>query len=116
MGGGLAALARAGDGCRHADPGRGLHKLAVLERHGVNGNVGRGFVQGFGPMHGAIATSIGHDCHNLIVIGSDDADMALAVNRLIAMQGGIAVVRQGEQDTGPVAWLLALAAETARTI
>lgn len=84
------------DGCRHADPGRGLHKLAVLERHGVNGNVGRGFVQGFGPMHGAIATSIGHDCHNLIVIGSDDADMALAVNRLIAMQGGIAVVRQGE--------------------
>jgi adenine deaminase len=84
------------EGCRWADPERGLHKLAVLERHGVNGNVGRGFVRGFGPMRGAIATSIGHDCHNLIVVGSDDADMATAVNRLIALQGGIAVVRRGE--------------------
>jgi adenine deaminase len=83
------------DGCRHADPARGLHKLAVLERHGVNGNVGRGFVSGFGPMRGAIATSIGHDCHNLIVVGDDDADMALAVNRLIELQGGIAVVQAG---------------------
>jgi adenine deaminase len=84
------------DGCRQADPERGLHKLAVLERHGVNGNVGRGFVKGFGPMHGAIATSIGHDCHNLIVVGDDDVDMAVAVNRLIEMQGGIAVARRGE--------------------
>lgn len=84
------------DGCRWADPERGLHKLAVLERHGVNGNVGRGFVRGFGPMRGAIAASIGHDCHNLIVVGDDDADMALAVNRLVALQGGIAVARRGE--------------------
>ncbi|MFO1068954.1 MAG: adenine deaminase [Geminicoccaceae bacterium] len=84
------------DGLRHADPDRSLHKLAVLERHGVNGNVGRGFVHGFGPMRGAIATSIGHDCHNLIVVGDDDADMALAVNRLIELQGGVAVVRRGE--------------------
>jgi adenine deaminase len=83
------------DGFRHADPDTSLHKLAVLERHGVNGNIGRGFVQGFGAMRGAIATSIGHDCHNLIVVGDSDADMALAVNRLIELDGGIAVVQAG---------------------
>lgn len=83
-------------GRRLADPERGLHKLAVLERHGRNGNVGRGFVHGFGPLRGAIASSVGHDSHNLIVVGDDDGDMALAVNRLIELQGGIAVVRRGE--------------------
>jgi adenine deaminase len=84
------------DGCLEADPARGLHKLAVLERHGVNGNVGRGIVEGFGPMHGAIAASIGHDCHNLIVVGDSDRDMALAINRLIELQGGIAVASEGQ--------------------
>jgi adenine deaminase len=83
------------EGCLQADPARGLHKLAVLERHGVNGNVGRGIVEGFGPMRGAIAASIGHDCHNLIVVGSDDGDMALAINRLIELQGGVAVASGG---------------------
>ena len=84
------------DGRRHADAARGIHKLAVLERHGVNGNIGRAFVRGFGPLEGAIATSIGHDCHNLIVVGDADADMALAVNRLIELQGGAVVARGGE--------------------
>jgi adenine deaminase len=83
-------------GRRHADPAKGIHKLAVLERHGVNGNIGRAFVRGFGAMEGAIATSIGHDCHNLIVVGDSDDDMALAVNRLIDLQGGAVVVRRGE--------------------
>jgi adenine deaminase len=73
-----------------------LHKLAVLERHGRNGNVGRGIVKGFGRMRGAIAASIGHDCHNLIVAGADDADMALAINRLIELDGGIAVAQDGQ--------------------
>ena len=69
-------------------------KLAVLERHGRNGNIGQGWVSGFGPMTGAIASSIGHDCHNLIVAGDNDADMATAVNHLIKLQGG-AVAAQG---------------------
>ena len=69
-------------------------KLAVLERHGRNGNIGRGFVTGFGPLRGAIASSIGHDSHNLIVAGDDDADMAAAVNHLIELQGGAVVVRR----------------------
>src|SRR5690606_31301181 len=58
-------------------------KVAVVERHGRNGNIGRGFVRGFGLKHGAIASSVGHDSHNITVIGASDADMALAVNRLI---------------------------------
>jgi adenine deaminase len=70
-------------------------RLAVLERHGRNGNIGRGWVAGFGPLRGAIASSIGHDSHNLIVAGDDPADMAAAVNHLIAIQGGAVVVRDG---------------------
>lgn len=83
------------DGVLLADPERGILKACVLERHGVNGNIGRGFVQGFGPLRGAIASTIGHDSHNITVAGSNDADMALAVNHLIAIQGGACVVSQG---------------------
>jgi adenine deaminase len=79
-----------------ADPEQSLHLVAVLERHGRNGNIGRGLVHGFGPMYGAIATSIGHDSHNVTVVGSSAADMAAAVNRIIEMQGGAAVVRDGQ--------------------
>ena len=70
-------------------------RLAVLERHGRNGNIGNGWVAGFGPLRGAIASSIGHDSHNLIVAGDDEADMAVAVNHLIALQGGAVVVQSG---------------------
>jgi adenine deaminase len=84
------------DGCRLPDPAQGVHKLAVLERHGINGNVGLGFVHGFGALRGALASSIGHDSHNIIVVGDDDADMALAVNRLITLQGGGVAVAGGE--------------------
>ncbi len=70
-------------------------KLAVLERHGRNGNIGKGWVAGFGPLRGAIASSIGHDSHNLIVAGDDEADMAVAINHLIGLQGGAVVVQSG---------------------
>jgi len=83
------------DGHRHSDPAQDVAKVAVLERHGKNGNIGRGFVQGFGLTGGAIASSIGHDAHNIIVVGQDDADMALAVNRLITLQGGFVAAREG---------------------
>jgi adenine deaminase len=52
-------------------------KVCVLERHGRNGNVGRGFVKGFGLERGALASSVGHDSHNLCVLGASDEDMAL---------------------------------------
>jgi adenine deaminase len=83
------------NGVRSPDREQGVHKLCVLERHGKNGNVGRGFVKGFGALRGALAGSVGHDSHNLIVVGDDDADMALAVNRLIELQGGYVAAEGG---------------------
>jgi len=83
-------------GLRHADPARDLLKVAVLERHGKNGNIGRGFVQGFGIRGGALASSVGHDSHNVCVLGDSDADMAVAANRLIALGGGFVAVSDGE--------------------
>jgi adenine deaminase len=71
-------------------------KVAVVERHGRNGNIGRGFVTGFGLKTGAIASSVGHDSHNITVIGASDADMAVAVNRLIALGGGFVVADGGK--------------------
>jgi adenine deaminase len=83
------------DGARLPDIGQDVAKVVVLERHGKNGNIGRGFVHGFGLRGGAIASSIGHDAHNIIVIGLTDADMAVAVNRLISLQGGFVAVCDG---------------------
>jgi adenine deaminase len=83
------------DGERHPDPEADILKVCVLSRHGTNRNVGRGFVKGFGLKRGALASSVGHDSHNVIVVGADDADMAAAVNRLIALQGGFVAVLDG---------------------
>ena len=71
-------------------------KVAVVARHGKNDNIGRGFVHGFGLKRGAIASSVGHDSHNITVVGVDDSDMAAAVNRIIEMQGGFVVAAGGE--------------------
>jgi len=78
----------------------------VLERHGKNGNVGRGFVKGFGFKQGALASSVGHDSHNLTVVGATDAEMARAVNRLIELGGGFVAVR-GESVLAELALPLA---------
>src|SRR4051794_21876007 len=61
----------------------------------VNGNIGKGWVAGFGALRGAIASSIGHDSHNLIVAGDAEGDMAVAINHLIELQGGAVVVQDG---------------------
>jgi adenine deaminase len=82
-------------GERHPDVSQDVARVAVLERHGRNGNIGRGFVRGFGLTGGAIASSMGHDAHNIIVVGHDKADMALAVNRLIELQGGFVAAKDG---------------------
>jgi adenine deaminase len=78
------------------DPGRDILKLAVVERHGKNGNIGVTFVRGFGLTNGALASSIAHDHHNIIVAGTNDRDMALAVSVIEGMQGGFVLVSQGE--------------------
>ena len=83
------------DGAFEADVERDVLKVAVLGRHSDHGSVGHGFVKGFGITRGAIASSIGHDSHNICVIGCNDADMATAVNRLIALRGGFAAAVEG---------------------
>ncbi len=72
-----------------------LSKVAVIERHKMIGNIGLGFVENYDIMGGAIASTIGHDSHNVIVIGDNDEDMAFAVNAL-GENGGIAVCSKGE--------------------
>ena len=86
-------------------------KVAVIERHGKNGNHANGFVQGFGLKKGAIASTVGHDSHNICVVGVSEEDMALAANRLGDIKGGFVVVEDGKV-TGeiplPVAGLMSL--------
>ncbi len=84
------------DGALVADPEADLLKLAVIERHRGTGNMGLGFVTGFGFRGGAIASTVGHDAHNLAVVGDDDADMALAARTLADCGGGQCVVARGE--------------------
>jgi adenine deaminase len=82
-------------GLVQCDAGKDAIKVAVVERHGINGNIGRGFVHGFGLMHGAIGSTVGHDSHNICVVGVSEEDMALAVNHLRESGGGFVVVRDG---------------------
>jgi adenine deaminase len=77
----------------HADPARDLLKLAVIERHMASGAVGKGFVRGLGLREGAIASSVAHDHHNLIVAGADDESMMTAARRVGALHGGMVVAR-----------------------
>jgi adenine deaminase len=96
---------------RMADPANDIAKVCVVERHGRSGNIGRAFVTGFGIKAGAIASSVGHDSHNICVIGVDDADMAFAVNRLREIRGGFVVVAGGEVKAElalPLAGLMSL--------
>ncbi len=79
-----------------ADPERDLLKLAVVERHRGSGNVGLGLVQGFGLHEGALASTVAHDSHNIVVVGVSDDDMLRAVEELVRLGGGQVVVAQGE--------------------
>ena len=76
-------------------PRDGLQKLAVLERHHASGRVGLGILRGFDIKNGAIATTVGHDSHNLVVVGDNDADMLLAIDALEECGGGYVVVSNG---------------------
>ena len=96
------------------DPAQDVVKVVVIERHGKSGpdeGIGRGFVKGFGMKRGAIASSVGHDSHNICVVGADDTDMALAANRLGQIEGGFVVVEGGKilaELALPVAGLMSL--------
>jgi adenine deaminase len=75
-----------------ADPERDLAKIAVVERHLGTGRIGLGFVRGFGLAKGAFASTFSHDAHNVVVVGVSDAEMTLAVERLVELGGGLVVV------------------------
>jgi adenine deaminase len=78
-----------------ADPERDLVKLAVVERHLATGRMGIGFVSGSGLRAGALASTVAHDAHNLVVVGASDEDMAFAVARLAEVGGGVVAVEGG---------------------
>ncbi len=101
----------------------GLCHVAVVERHTASGRVGHGLIKDFGLRDGAVASSVGHDAHNIVIAGTNEADMRVALGAVDAKQGGVCVVRDGEVVAMvdlPVAGLLsdrrapAVAEETTR--
>ena len=94
-----------------SDPSKDLLKMAVVERHSGSGNIGKGFVKGFGLKHGALASSVAHDSHNIIVVGTTDEDMRAALEAVVKMGGGLAAVsdsRVRAEMALPVAGLMSL--------
>mgnify|MGYP000039746061 CR=1 FL=1 len=79
----------------HVDLEKDILKIAVVERHKGTHHIGLGYIQGYGLKSGAVATSISHDSHNIIVVGTNSADMAFAANYIVEHHGGIVVVENG---------------------
>ena len=97
------------DGAAVADPERDLLKLVCVERHRATGNVGVGYVHGFGLQRGALASSIAHDAHNIVAVGTNDDDILAAIASVVATQGGLAAVADGQTLASlalPIAGLL----------
>jgi len=105
------------DGEALADPSRDLLKIAVIERHMASGAVGKGFVRGLGLREGAMASSVAHDHHNLLVAGADDVSMMTAARRVGALHGGM-VVASGDRILAEVALPLGglMSAEPVETV
>ena len=93
--GALELLPSVRDGAVVADPARDLLKLVCVERHGRNGGWALGLVTGFGLQHGALASTVGHDHHNLMAVGADDEAMLMAARRLQELGGGFVAVGRG---------------------
>jgi adenine deaminase len=105
------------DGFIMTDPTRGILKAAVIERHKATGNIGLGLVTGFGLLRGALASSIAHDSHNIVVVGASDEDMFAAIKEVERLQGGL-VVAAGGKVLGSLATPIAglLSAEPLETV
>ena len=91
------------------DPGQDIVKVAVVERHQLTGNVACGFLKGYGIKEGAVALSVAHDSHNIIVVGVSDEEMAFAVEALKEQSGGVVLVKDGkviESMPMPIAGLM----------
>ena len=77
------------------DVRRDILKIVVVERHHGSGRIGKGFVKGFGLKEGAVGSSVAHDAHNIVVVGTNEEDMALAINEISGMKGGLVVTSHG---------------------
>jgi adenine deaminase len=84
------------EGVAHPNLKEDILKIAVVERHKATGNIGIGFAQGFGLRAGVIGSSVAHDSHNIVLVGTNDADMLKAVEVIQAMKGGLAAVSDGK--------------------
>lgn len=105
------------DGLVHPDPGQDVLKLAVIERHRGTGQVGVGFVKGFGFSHGALASTVAHDSHNLVVVGRDDCAMVRAIELERAMgSGGLTAVFDNNEARLPLPLGGLMSLESAETV
>lgn len=86
------------DGVIQCDPDQDVLYIAQVERHGKNGNIGKAFMGGFRIKGGALASSVGHDNHNIVVVGDNFEDMAAAVKHVASLNGGQAIVRNGKVE------------------
>ncbi|MGK7345893.1 MAG: adenine deaminase [Candidatus Nitrospinota bacterium M3_3B_026] len=113
---GLARLSSE-NGALLADTGRDILKIAVMERHKGTGNIGLGFVRGLGLSEGAIASSVAHDSHNIVVAGADDRSMLTAAREIEKLGGGLAAAVGGEiKDVLPLPIAGLMSAEPAETV
>jgi len=108
--------ARVVDGRVVADPARDLLKLAVVNRYVPRAPVAVAFVRGFGLRSGAMASSVAHDSHNIVAVGTDDAALAAAVNLVIARRGGLSVVGAGRREVLPLPIAGLMAAGAGRAV
>lgn len=92
----ITAEAKIVDGAAVSDPDQDIIKVLVIERHHASDNIGRGFVKGLGLKTGAIASSVSHDSHNIVVAGVNDEDMLEAVIQICRMKGGLSIVSDGK--------------------
>jgi adenine deaminase len=99
------------DGVVVPDINRDILKLVVVERHRASGNIGLGLVKGFGLKRGALVSSIAHDSHNIIAVGTDDEDIFIGIKEIERLQGGLVVVADGRVSGSlalPIAGLMSL--------
>jgi len=97
------------DGKIISDPERDILKLVVVERHRATGNVGVGFVRGFGLKRGALGSTVAHDAHNVVVVGVSDSDIVAAIRALEEMRGGQVAIADGKIEASlplPIAGLV----------
>jgi adenine deaminase len=100
-----------GRGIFQPDTDRDLLKAVVIERHKATGNIGKAIVKGFGLKSGAIASTVAHDSHNIVVVGTCDTDILAAIREIEQMKGGLAVIKDGKTIARlplPVCGLLSL--------